>query len=69
MIPNQTHGDHTNTACPYCGKNNHYVSDGVHVKCGHVTSFTKSCFHCKQTIYYLARHEIMITAHNHNPRG
>lgn len=25
----ETEGDHYNCACPFCGKNNHYITDGV----------------------------------------
>ncbi len=62
MAYNETCGTHTNTACPHCGKNNHYVSDGVNVVCGKITSFKKPCFHCEQTIYYRASHEIATIA-------
>lgn len=66
MVPKETKGDHYNIACPHCGKNNHHVSDGVVVTCGQITRFTKLCFNCKKTIYYAARHEIMVTARNYD---
>ncbi len=63
MAKTETRGDHYNCKCPHCGKNNHHVSDGIHVVCGEITGFQKACTHCRETIYYHARHEIMVTAY------
>lgn len=63
----QTKGDHYNTNCPHCGKNNSYVTQGVAVICGEVKRFQKSCFYCRQTIFYHASHEIMVTAYAVDP--
>lgn len=63
----ETHGDHTNTPCPHCGKTNHYVSSGVVVEYGKITLFQKPCFYCGKTIFYRAQYEIRITAYSYDP--
>lgn len=64
---NETTGTHYNISCPHCGGNNHYVCDGVGVKCGTVTRFQKSCKHCKKIIFYNATHEIVVIAYDEDP--
>jgi len=55
-------GSHYNCECPYCGKSNTYICQGVTVAFGKVKFFEKPCEHCKKTIYYSAQYEIRVNA-------
>ena len=55
-------GDHYNTECPWCGKNNTYITDGVRLPFNTVKYFEKSCHHCGQTIVYQAKWFIKVEA-------
>jgi hypothetical protein len=52
-----TMGNHYNTHCPFCGRNNVYICDGGRTpskKEGDVVGFWKTCHYCKELVYYLA---------------
>lgn len=57
-----TEGDCYNIECPWCGKINHYVTDGEKVPLHVIRIFEKECFHCKKPIIYEAIWALKITA-------
>lgn len=63
----ETEGDHYNCACPFCGKNNHFITDGVTLHLNQVRIFLKPCHSCKKIVFYRARYEIMVTASKGHP--
>lgn len=66
-FPGTTEGDHTNCACPHCGRDNHYVTQGTVIPHGRFVIFEKACTHCRQKIYYQAQWEIKVTASINHP--
>jgi len=55
-------GDHHNCLCPYCGKNNSYVTDGVQVMPFEIQTFEKPCSYCGEIIFYRAEYAIIVKA-------
>jgi transposase-like protein len=55
-------GSHMHCPCPYCGKINVYVTDGVNVARDEVITFERPCQHCQKTIFYEAELTISVTA-------
>ena len=63
----ETIGDSYNIVCSHCGKNNHYVCQGIKVVLGKITTFAKDCFHCEKKVYYHATYEISVRAFQLDP--
>lgn len=58
-----TKGNHYNCPCPYCGKTNHHIMQGVEPPpIDGVHKFPKQCVHCKHVVHYWAQWEIRLTA-------
>lgn len=55
-------GDHYNTNCPWCGKNNTYITDGIDLALNTVRYFEKRCHYCGGRIVYQAEWCIKIKA-------
>jgi len=62
MLDGTVVGDHYNTECPWCGKNNTYITDGIGLRFNTVRLFEKECHYCKQTIVYQAEWFIKVKA-------
>lgn len=58
----EVEGNHTNCGCPYCGKNNVHVTDGVMVERNRITTFERPCYYCGEVIFYQVRYTISVTA-------
>ena len=63
---NETLGDHYNCRCPWCGKNNVYVTHGTQISVGEVRLFSNPCHYCEQTVHYRAEYVIQVIASREN---
>ncbi|MBI2057394.1 MAG: hypothetical protein HYT63_00185 [Candidatus Yanofskybacteria bacterium] len=62
-------GDHYNTDCPWCGKNNTYVTDGIKVTSHLSRVFERSCQNCGKPIIFKAEMVISIKAVRKGDKG
>jgi len=62
-----TIGDDHNVSCPWCLKNNHYVTRGVDLDLHKVMVFSRTCHHCGRSIFYRAEYAIQVKASRENP--
>jgi DNA-directed RNA polymerase subunit RPC12/RpoP len=60
-----TTGDNYNIDCPYCGKTNHYVTQGRGHKItpDEIAVFSRECWHCKEKIIYQVRMVMSVEAY------
>ncbi len=55
-------GDHYNIECPWCGKNNVYITQGIKTPFNVIRVFEKPCHWCEKPVVYQAEWSIKVRA-------